>query len=46
MVSFIYNGSEITTWIKDSFKTKSPKSKAKQHLKDKNIFFESQAADD
>ena len=45
MVSFIHNGSEITTWMGYSFKIKSTKSKAKQHFKDKNIFFESQAAD-
>ena len=45
MESFIHNGSEITTWKGYSFKTKSTKSKAKQHFSDKNIFFESQAAD-
>ena len=28
MVSFIHNGSEITTWMGHSFKTKSTKSKA------------------
>ena len=44
MVSFIHNGSELTTWMGYSFKTKSTKSKAKQHL-DKNIFFESRAED-
>ena len=32
MVSFIYNGSEITTWTGYSFKTKSTKSNAKQHF--------------
>ena len=45
MVSFIHNGSEITTWMGYSFKTKNIKSKTKQHFKDKNIFFESKAAD-
>ena len=44
MMSFIHNGREITTWVGYSFKTKSTKSKAKQHFKI-NIFFESQAAD-
>ena len=29
MVSFIHDGSEITTWMGHSFKTKSTKSKAK-----------------
>ena len=43
-VSFIHNGSETTTWMGYGFKTKSTKSKAKQHL-DKNIFFESRAED-
>ena len=28
MVSFIHNGSEITTWMGHSFKTKSTKSRA------------------
>ena len=28
MVSFIHNGSEITTWIGHSFKTKNTKSRA------------------
>ena len=45
MVSFIHNGSEITTWVGYSFKTKSITSRAKQHFEDKQIFFESQAAD-
>ena len=45
MVSFIHNGSKITTWMGYSFKTKSTKSKAKQNFKDKNIFFKSQVAD-
>ena len=38
MGDFIHNGTEITTWMGYNFKTKSTKSKAKQH---KNIFFES-----
>ena len=45
MVNFIHNGSEITTWMGYSFKTKSTKFKAKQNFKDKRIFFEFQAAD-
>ena len=45
MVRFIHNGSEITTWMRYSFKTKKHKSKAKQLFQVKNIFFESQAAD-
>ena len=45
MVSFIHNGSEITTWMGYSVKTESTKSKAKQHFKEKKIVFESQAAD-
>ena len=32
IVSFIHSGSEITTWMGYSFKTKSTKSKAKQHF--------------
>ena len=32
MVSFIHNGSKITTWMEYSFKTKSTKSKPKQHF--------------
>ena len=28
MVSFIHNGSEITAWMRHSFKTKSTKTKA------------------
>ena len=44
MVSFIHNGSEITTSMGHSFKTKSTKSKATL-LKDNNIFFEFQATD-
>ena len=42
IVSFIYNGSEITTWMGHSFKTKSPTSRATFlpcHFKD-NFFFE------
>ena len=45
MVSFIHNGSETTIWMEYSFKTKSTKAKAKQLFSDKNIFFESYAAD-
>ena len=41
MVIFIYNGSEITTGIASKPKAQNPK----QHFKDKNIFFEFQAAD-
>ena len=32
MVSFIHNGSEITTWMGYSFKTKSTKFKTKQGM--------------
>ena len=39
MVSFIHNGSEITTWVGYSFKTKKKEKNPKQHLQDKNIFF-------
>ena len=42
MVSFIHTGSEIINWLGYSFKTKSTNSKAKQHLYNKNILFESQ----
>ena len=45
MVSFIQNGSEITTWMGYSFKTKSTKPNTKQHFKEKSVFFESEAAD-
>ena len=41
MVIFIYNGSKITTGIASKPKAQNPK----QHFKDKNIFFEFQAAD-
>ena len=37
MVSFIHDGSEITSWMEHSFKTKSTKSKAK--------FFRQESAD-
>ena len=45
MVSFIHNESEIITWMSYSFKTKTTKSNAKQQFLEKDIFFESQAAD-
>ena len=35
MVSFIHNGSEITTWMGHSFKTKT-QNPTKQHFKDKS----------
>ena len=38
MVSFIHNGTVITTWMRYSFKTTSAKSKVKQHFSEKNIF--------
>ena len=44
MASFIHNGSEIITWMGQSFKTKSTKSKA-TFLRQEHIFFESQVAD-
>ena len=47
MVSFIHNGSEITTWMGHRFKTKSTISRATflpWHFKD-NFFLEFQAAD-
>ena len=43
MVSFIYNGREITTWMGYRSKIKSTKFKAT--FEDKNIFLEFQAAD-
>ena len=41
MVSFIYNGSQITTAIASKPKSQNPK----QYFKDKYIFFEFQVAD-
>ena len=44
MVSFIYNGSEKTTWMGGT--VWKPKAQIpKQYFKDKNIFSEFQAAD-
>ena len=45
MVSFIHNGNQITTWMGYSLKTKSTKSKVQQNFQEKDIFYESQAAD-
>ena len=43
MVGFIHNGSEITTWLGHSFKTKHTKSRP-TFLR-YNVFFKFQAAD-
>ena len=43
MVSFIHNGSEITTWIGYNFKNQ--KRKIQSNIFKINIFFEFQAAD-
>ena len=45
MVSFIHHGSDITTWMRYNFKIESAKFKGKQYFQDKDVFFESQAAD-
>ena len=39
MVSFILNGNEITSWMGYSFKSKSTKSRAKQHFSLKRTSF-------
>ena len=47
MVSFIHNGSEITTWrdIKRERALKPKAQNSEQHYQENNVFFEFQAAD-